>query len=99
MTALTRAVQASINATHSQVEWELVKVHIAGDGSDLGSEASNLVGKHARCRDLDRIVPVVVVVAESVSEVENGSLRDFRRILGYIEMSWFHGALSYGMGN
>ena len=57
--------------THSQVEWELVKVYIAGNGSDLGSEASNLVGEHARRRNLDRIVPVVVVVAEGVSKVEN----------------------------
>lgn len=49
-----------------------MQVHIAWDGTDLGTEASDLVCKHAGGRDLDGIVPIVVVVAQSVREVENG---------------------------
>ena len=74
-----------------------MKVHIAGDGSDLGSEASNLVGKHAGRRNLDRVVPVVVVVAEGVSEVENRHFRDLGRILGHIKVGRLDRALSDGV--
>ena len=72
----------------SQVEGELVEVHIAGDRADLGAEASNLVCKHAGCGDLDRVVPVVVVVTERVGEVQDRHLRDLGRILRHVEMSW-----------
>jgi len=62
--------------TSSQIEWQLVEIHIAGDCADLGPKSGNLVGEHARSRNLDRIVPVVVVVAECIREVQNRHLRD-----------------------
>ena len=71
-----------------------MKVHIAGNCSDLGSEASNLIGKHAWRRNFDRIVPVVVVVAEGVSEVENRHFGDLGRIFGHIKVGWLDRALS-----
>ena len=70
-----------------------MEVDVAGDGSDLGAEAGDLVGKHARRRDLDRVIPVVVVVAEGVGEVEDGHLADLRRVLSHIEVGRLDGAL------
>ena len=40
-----------------------MEVHIAGNCANFGTEAGDLVCEHARRRDLDSIVPVVVVVA------------------------------------
>ena len=79
----------------SQVEGELVEVHIAGDGANLRTEASNLVCEHAGGWNLDRIVPVVVVVAEGVGEVQDGHLTDLRRVLSHVEMRRLDGALSH----
>ena len=62
-------------ATCSQVEGELVEVHVARDGSYFGAEARNLIGEHAGGWDLDGIVPIVVVVTEGVGEVEDSHLR------------------------
>jgi len=73
-------------AASSQVEGQFVKVHIARDGADLGAEARDLIGKHAGCWDLDGVVPVVVVVAQGVGEVEDGHLGDLGRVLRHVEM-------------
>ena len=82
-------------ARSSQVEGELMEIHIAGDCADLRTEASDLVCKHAGCWNLDRIVPVVVVVAEGVCEVQDGHLTDLRRVLSNVEMRRLDGALSH----
>lgn len=82
-------------ARSSQVEGELVEIHIAGDCADLRAEASDLVCKHAGGWNLDRIVPVVVVVAEGVCEVQDGHLTDLRRVLSNVEMRRLDGALSH----
>lgn len=58
----------------SQVEWELVQVDVAGNRTHLAAEASNLVSQHAGSGDLDGIVPVVVVVAKRVREVQDSHL-------------------------
>jgi hypothetical protein len=70
-----------------------VQVDIAGDSAHFGAESSNFVGEHARGRDLDRVVPVVVVVAQCVREVQDRHLRDLRRVLSDIEMSWLDRSL------
>ena len=70
----------------SQVEGQLVKVHIARDGTNFRSEARNFVCKHAGSGDLDGVVPVVVVVAQGVREVQDGHLRDLGRVLSHVEM-------------
>ena len=72
-----------------------MEVHIAGDGADLGSESSDLVCEHARRWNLDGVVPVVVVVAQGVREVQDRHLRDLRRVLGHIEVSGLDGALRH----
>lgn len=79
--------------TFSKVEWQLVQVYIAWDGTDFGAEACNLVSEHARRWDLDGIVPIIVIVAERIGKVEDGTLRDMRGILCNIEMCRFHAAL------
>ena len=83
----------------SQVEWELVEVHVAGDCANFRAETSNLVSQHAWSRNLNGIVPIVVIVTERVGEVKNRHLRDFRRILGHIEVSRLDRTLSHGMWN
>lgn len=53
-----------------------MKVHVRWDVTDLTAVDGNLVGKHARSRNLNRVGPVVIVVAESVCKVENSVLGD-----------------------
>ena len=74
-----------------------MEVHIAGDGANLRTEASNLVCEHAGGRNLDRIVPVVIVVAQGVCEVQDGHLADMRRVLGDVEMRRLDGTLGDGV--
>ena len=74
-----------------------MEVHIAGDGADLGAESSDLVREHAGRGNLDGVVPVVVVVAQGVREVQDRHLRDLRRVLGHIEVSGLDGALCHGV--
>ena len=83
----------------SQVEWELVEIHVARDRANFTAEASDLVSQHARSWDLDGIVPIVVIVTKRISEVQDGHLRDLRRILRYIEVSRLHWTLSNGVRN
>ena len=60
----------------SQVEWELVEVHVAGYRTNFRAEASNLVSQHAWSRNLNGVVPIVVIVTECVGEVKNRHLGD-----------------------
>ena len=81
----------------SQVEGELVEIHIAGDRADLRAESGDLISQHAWGWDLDSVIPVVVVVAESIREVQDGHLADGRRVLSNIEMGRLDRALSHGV--
>jgi hypothetical protein len=60
----------------SEVERQFVQVHVRRDRPDFRAEASDLVGEHAGGGRLDRVVPVVVVVAQSVCEVQDRHLAD-----------------------
>jgi len=71
-----------------------VQVHIAWDRAYLRTESSNLVGQHARGGDLDCIVPVVVVVAKRVGEVQDCHLADVRRVFSDVEVGRLDTALS-----
>ena len=55
-----------------------MKVDVGRNGAYFRSESGNLVCKHAGSWGLDRVVPVVVVVAQSVGEVQDGHLADVR---------------------
>ena len=72
-----------------------MEIHVAGDGANFRAEASDLVSKHARSRDLDGVVPIVVIVTKRVSEVKNRHLRDLGRVLSHVEMSGLDGTLSH----
>lgn len=74
-----------------------MQVYVRGDRAHFRAEPCNLVRKHAGGRRLDRVVPVVVVVAESVSEVQDRHLRDVRRVFCHVEMRRFNTALSHTM--
>lgn len=74
-----------------------MQVDVGGNGSDFGAEAGNLVGEHAGSRNLNRVVPVIVVVAKSVCEVENGHFADQCVILRDIEMGWLDTTLRDGV--
>ena len=72
-----------------------MEVHIAGNSTNLRTEASNLICKHAGGRDFDRIIPVVVVVAKGVREVQDGHLADLRRVFSDVEMRRLDRALGH----
>ena len=71
----------------SQVEWELVEIHVARDRANFTAEASDLVSQHAWSGDLNGVVPIVVIVTKRICEVKNRHLRDLGRVLGHIEVS------------
>lgn len=53
-----------------------MQIDVGRNSAYLRSEAGNLVSEHARSRGLDRIVPIVVVVAQSVREIQDCHLAD-----------------------
>ena len=67
-----------------------MEIHVARDRANFTAEASDLVSQHARSWDLDGVVPIVVIVTKRIGEVQDGHLRDLRRILRYIEVSRLH---------
>ena len=74
-----------------------MQIDVGWDVSYLASVDGYLVSKHARSWDLDWVWPVVVVEAQSVSEVKDGVLRNVRRVLRHVEMSGLHSALCHVM--
>jgi hypothetical protein len=74
-----------------------MEVNIRWNVTDLAAVDSDLVCKHARGRNLDRVRPVVVVVAEGIGEVKDSILRDLRRVLCDVEVSGLHGTLGYSV--
>ena len=58
----------------SKVEGKLVEVNIRWNVTDLATINGDLVSQHAGCGNLNRIWPVVIVVAEGICEVQNGVL-------------------------
>lgn len=81
----------------SEIEGELVEVDVGRNCAYFGSETGDLVGEHARSGGLDRIVPIVVVVAQSVREVQDCHLADVRRVFGDVEVSRLHTTLRHRM--
>jgi hypothetical protein len=86
-------------AASSQEERQLVEVHIRRNVSDFATIDCDFVCQHARGWDLDRISPVVVVVAESVREVENRVFWNLGGIGSYVEMSRFDCSLGHRVRN
>ena len=82
-------------AERSEIEWEFVKIYVAWNSADFRSKSSNLVGKHAWCRDLNGIIPIVVVVTKCVGKVENSHLWNLRWVLCNIEVSGLHRSLGH----
>lgn len=76
-----------------------MQVYIARDRSNFAAESGNLVGQHAGSRNLDRIVPIVVVVAQCVGEVQDGHLTDVGRIFSHVEMGRLNTALGHAVGH
>lgn len=59
----------------------------------------NLICQHAWCWNFNWVRPVVVVVAKSISKVQNCIFGNLWGILSYIKMSWLHSSLSNRMRN
>jgi hypothetical protein len=76
-----------------------VQIYVAGDRAYFGTESSDLVGQHARGWDLDCVVPVVVVVAKCVCEVQDRHLADVRRVFSDVEVGRLYTALGDRVGN
>lgn len=82
-------------SSSSEVEGQLVQVNIRGDVADLAAIDGDLVREHAGRGDLDRVGPVVVVVAQCVGEVEDGVLADSRGVLSHVEVRRLHCTLGH----
>lgn len=74
-----------------------MEVHVGRNVADLTAVNSNLVCEHARRRNLDRVRPIIIIVAQSVREVEDGIFGDFRRVKCHVEMRRLHSALRNGV--
>ena len=53
-----------------------MEIYVGRDCTNLRPKSGDLVGKHTRRRSLDSVIPIIVIVAQSVSEVQNGHLAD-----------------------
>lgn len=76
-----------------------MEVNIRWNVTNFATVDSDLISQHARSRNLDGIWPVVVVVAQSISEVQDGILRNERGVLSNIEMSRLDCSLGHGVRN
>lgn len=74
-----------------------MKVDVRRDVADFATVNGDLVGKHARSRDLDGIWPVVVVVTKGIGEVKDRFLGNARGVFGNIEVSGLNGSLGDGV--
>lgn len=64
-----------------------MEINIRGNVADFAAIDGDLVCEHARSRDLNGVWPIVVVVAQSIGEVEDRVLRDKRGVLSDVEVS------------
>ena len=71
-----------------------MKINVRRYSSDFRSKASNLVCKHTRSWCFNGVIPVVIVVAQSISKVQNGHLADVGWILRNVEVSRLDTSLS-----
>lgn len=72
----------------------LVESQVGGSVADLGSINSHTISEHARSRHFNAVWPVVVVVAQSISEVEDGILGYAGGVLRDIEVRGLDSSLS-----
>ena len=72
-----------------------MQIHVVRDVSDLATVDSDLVSEHARRGDLDRVCPVIVVVAQGVGEVQDGVLRNLGGVRRNVEVSGLDSSLSH----
>lgn len=76
-----------------------MEIHIAWDRADLWSETSNLVCQHAGSGNLNRIIPIVVVVAKCVSKVKDSHFGNLWGVFRHVKVSGFNGTLSHRVRN
>jgi len=74
-----------------------MKVDVWWNRANFASESGNLISQHNWSGYLDRVVPIVVVVAEGVSEVENGFFRNIGLVFCDVEMGWLDWSLSHSV--
>ena len=68
--------------------------------ANASEEVRNLVGVHARRRDLDRASPIEVIMSQSKGELLYLKLREVGRLLErYEEVCWPHAALGTSDGD
>ena len=68
--------------------------------ANSSEEVCNLVGVHARRRNLDRASPIEVIMSQSKGELLYLKLREVGRLLErYEEVCWPHAALGTSDGN
>lgn len=77
----------------SEIERQLVKLNVRRDRTNFWSETGNLVCEHTGGWCLDSVVPVIVVVAQSVGEIQDRHLANVWWVFSNIEVCWFHTTL------
>ena len=72
----------------------LVEREVGGSVADLGPINSHAISQHARSRHFNAVWPVVIIVAQSISEVEDSVLGYAGGVLGDIEVRGLDSTLS-----
>ncbi len=76
-----------------------MEVDIVGNITDFVTVNSDLISQHARCGNLDRIIPVVITETQIIGEVKDSLFANRGRVLCNIEMSRLYRPLRNGMWN
>ena len=72
-----------------------MKIHVRRNVSNFATIDCNFICQHARSWDLDRISPIVVIVAKGIGEVQNRVLRKQAGVGSNIEMRWLDCSLGH----
>jgi hypothetical protein len=72
-----------------------MKIHIRRNVSNFATVDCNFICQHARSWNLDRISPIVVVVAEGIGEVKNCVFGKLAGVGSYVEMRWLDCSLGH----
>jgi len=79
----------------SNEKWKSMKINIGRNIPNLTSIDGNFVCKHARSRNFDGVCPIIVIVTQSICEIDDCIFWNLRGVLSNIKMGWFDCSLCY----
>lgn len=74
-----------------------MKVDVWWNRANFASEAGYLISQHYWSGYLNRVVPIVVVVAKGVGKIENGFFRNIGLVFSDVEVGWLNWSLSHSV--